>query len=259
LRIKTVKIVDKTNIFLEVLDQNHKYLWGLLLALPFTVIGLGLMAGTAKVTTLECQRATVNSIGCQRTITGVLGDEEDGISGELRSAKVAKDNGIGIVLGTTKGDVELAPYRTFVNGEHERNADRVNAFIKQPQQNTLSVQQDDRLINSVGSGGILIGGLTIGLLAMSIPVRVSCKLDRLRDRAIVDKQYLLLGNRQTVLTLSDIERAEVKESIFIRNRQPVYKIDLVSANAPNVSLSIPSKNLAEYEQIVEEIDRFVQK
>jgi hypothetical protein len=254
-----VKIVDKTNIFLEVLDQNHKYLWGLLLAIPFTAIGLGLMAGTAKVTTLECQRLTVNSIGCQRTITGVLGEEEDGIPGELQSVKVAKDSGIGIVLVTTKGDVELAPYRTFVNGEHERNADRVNAFLKQPRQNTLSVEQDDRLINSLGSGSLLIGGLTIGLFAMAIPVRMSCKLDRLRDRAIVDKQYLLVGNRQTVLTLSAIERAQVKESLFGRNHQPVYKIDLVSANAKHVSLSIPSKNLAEYEQIVEEIDRFIKK
>ncbi|NJR32414.1 MAG: hypothetical protein HC778_05765 [Chamaesiphon sp. CSU_1_12] len=254
-----MKIVDKTNIFLEVLDQNHKYLWGLLLAIPLTAIGLGLMAGTAKVTMLECQRSTVGSIGCQRTITGILGEEEDGLPGELRSAKVTKTSGTGIVLDTTKGDVELAPYRTFVNGEHDRNAARVNAFLKDKQQNTLSVEQDDRLINSLWSGSMLIGGLTIGLLAMAIPVRVSCKLDRLRDRAIVDKQYLLLGNRQTVLTLSAIERAEVKESIFVRNRQPVYKIDLVSANAKNVSLSIPSQNLAEYEQIVEEIDRFVQQ
>ncbi|AFY92040.1 hypothetical protein [Chamaesiphon minutus] len=254
-----MKIIENNNIYLEVANRNRQYLGRLLLALPFVAVGLGLMLATVEATSLECQRQTDKSVICQRTIASILGEKEDGIPGNLRSVKVDKNGGIGIVLGTSKGDVKLAPYRTFVNGEHDRNADLINAFLKDTQQTTLSVEQDDRLINSLWSGSILIGGLAIGLLAMAVPVRMSCKLDRLRDRAIIDKQYFLLGNRQTVLTLSAIERAQVRESVFVRNRQPVYSIDLVSANSKNVSLSITGKNLAEYEQIVEEIERFIKK
>lgn len=254
-----MKIIENNNIYLEVANRNRQYLGRLLLALPFVAVGLGLTLATVEVTRLECQRQADKSVICQRTIASILGEEEERIPGELRSVKVDKNGGVGIVLGTSKGDVNLAPYRTFINSEHDRTADRINAFLKDTRQNTLSVEQDDRLINSLWSGSILIGGLTIGLFAMATPLRMSCKLDRLRDRAIIDKQYLLLGNRQTVLTLSAIERAQVKESLFGRNHVPVYKIDLVRANAQNVSLSIPSKNLAEYEQIVEEIDRFIKK
>jgi hypothetical protein len=252
-----VKITENTNIYLEVEDRNRQYLWRLLLALPLVAVGLGLTLATVKVTSLECLRQADKSSICQRTIAGILGDEEDRIPGELRSVKVTKASGVGIVLGTTTGEVELAPYRTFVTERHERNADRLNAFLKDTQQTKIEIEQDDRLINSMWGGSMLIGGLTIGLFALAIPVRMSCKFDRLRDRTIIDKQYLVYGNRQTILTLSQLDRAQVRELPFVRNRQPAYTIDLIPANTKKVSLSVPSENLAESEQIVSEIDRFI--
>jgi hypothetical protein len=254
-----VKIVEHTDRYLELTNQNHQCLWGLLFATPFIVIGLILTTATVKVTTLECQRTEGNRIDCQRTISGILATEKDLIPGQLRSVTTVKTSGTGVVLRTSIGTVELAPYRTFVTSTHDRTAARLNAFLKDPQQATIRVEQDDRWTNLLWYGYFVFAGIVIGLFALAIPVQMSCKLDLDTDRVIVAKKYLLYGDRQLVLPLSTVKNALVRELLISvsGNRQPLYTIDLIPITAKKVSLSVSSQNLSECQQIVDKIDRFV--
>jgi hypothetical protein len=258
-QITIVKIVEYTDRSLELINQNRRCLWGLLFAAPFVIAGLIATAATVKVTTLACQRNPGNNIDCQRTIAGILGTEKDLIPGDLRSVKTVKTSGTGVVLETSEGEVELAPYKAFVTDSQYRTADRLNAFLKDPQQAKIRVEQDDRWMNLLWSGNFTIGGVVAALYALAIPMQMSCKFQRDTDRVTIDKKYLLYGDRHTVLPLSTIKQVQVRELLFSisGDRQPLYTIDLIPLTAKKVSLSVSSQNLSECQQIVEKIDRFL--
>jgi hypothetical protein len=254
-----MKIVEDTDQSLELTNQNRQCLWGLLFAAPFIIVGLVVTAATVKITTLECQRTEGNQIACQRIITGILGTEKDRIPGQLQTVTTVKTSGTGVVLGTSTGEVNLAPYKAFVTDSQDRTTDRLNAFLQDPQQATIRVEQDDRWINFLWCGNFMIGGVIITLFALVIPVQMRCKFERGPDRVTIDKKYLLYGDRQLILPLSTVKNALVRELLFSISwdRQPLYTIDLMPIAAKKVSLSVSSQNLSEYQQIVNKIDRFV--
>jgi hypothetical protein len=256
-----VKIVEHTDRNLELINQNRQCLWGLLFATPFIVAGVILTAATVKVTTLECQRTAGNQIACQRNVSGILGTETDVIPGQLQSVKTVKASGTGVVLGTSTGTVELAPYRAFVTNTQEQTTARLNAFLKDPQQTTIRVEQDDRWINLLWYGNFIVWGVVIAIYALAIPVQMSCKFERDTDRVIMDKKYFLYGDRQTILPLSTVKNAVVRELLFSLSgdRQPLYTIDLMPIAAKKVSLSVSNKNLLLCQQIVDKIDRFLRR
>lgn len=254
-----MKIVEHTDRYLELANQNRRCLWGLLFATPFAIIGSIATAFTVKVTALTCQRNPGDRIDCQRTISGVLGTEKELISGHLKSVKTVKTSGAGVVLETSQGDVPLAPYKAFVTDSQYRTADRLNAFLKNPQQATIQVEQDDRWINFLWSGNFIIGGVVIGLYSLQIPLQMSCKFQQDLERVTIDKKYLLYGDRQTILPLSTIKQAQVRELLFSisGDRQPLYTIDLVTTDAKKVSLSVSSKDSTECQRLVNIVNRFV--
>lgn len=255
-----MKIVESTDRYLELTNQNRRCLEILPFAVPFIIVGLVIIAGTVQTTTLECQRTKGNQIGCQRTTTGILGAVKDSIPGELRSVKTVTTKRAGIILGTTTGEVELTPYRASVTSSQEPIAERLNAFLNNPQQVTIRVEQDDRWIDLLESSYFLIWGAAIALYALAIPTRMSCQLDRDADRVTIDKKYLLYGHRQTILPLPTIKQAQVKEllySIMSGGRQPLYTIDLIPFDAKKVSLSVSIESLTKCQHLVDKIDRFL--
>ncbi|PSB54890.1 hypothetical protein [Chamaesiphon polymorphus] len=264
-----MKIVEHTDRYLEIANHNRRCLWGLLFATPFIVAGSIATAFTVKTTVLTCQRDPGDRINCQRTISGILGTEKELILGHLKSVKTVTTSATGVVLETSGGDVPLAPYKAFVTDSQYRTADRLNAFIKNPQQAKISVEQDDRWINFLWSGNFIIGGVVSGLYALKIPLQMSCKFQqdldclatRFRERVTIDKKYLLGGDRETVLPLSTIKQAQVRELLFSMSgdRQPLYTIDLVTTDAKKVSLSVSSKDSIECQRLVNIIDRLVRQ
>jgi hypothetical protein len=257
-QVIVMKIVEHTKQSLELTDQNHQCLWGLLFATPFLAIGLGMAVATAKVVTLECQRAvTTHQITCQRKVAGILGTTTDQIPGQLKTTTVVKSSGTGVVLGTTTGKVELAPYRSLVMSQHYENADRVNAFIKDSQQTNIRVEQDDRLGNSLFILNFLLGGVGVALVSLAIPLQMNCKFDRSNNQVTLDKKYLLYGNRQAVLPLAEIQQAKLNKRLFYINHNPVYNIKLVTFAKKKVSLSVPSQNLSIYQEIVDVTNDFL--
>lgn len=254
-----MKVVKDTDRYLELVSQNSRCLWGLLFAIPFITVGLVATAATVKVTTLECQRTGGNQIDCQRTIVGILSTEKDRIPGQLQTVTTVKTSGTGVVLRTSTGEVNLAPYRAIVTDSQDRTTDRLNAFLRDPQQATVRVEQDDRWTNFLWDGNFIIGGVISALFSLAIPVQMRCKFERDIDRITIDKKYLLYGDRQLILPLSTVKNALVRELLFSISwdRQPLYTIDLMPIAVKKVSLSVSSQNLSEYQQIVNKIDRFV--
>jgi hypothetical protein len=254
-----MKIIEQTDQFLHITDQNHKFRWGLLFATPFLLIGLVSLATVVKVIKLECQRTPGQQVTCQRNITGLLGTAKDQIPGDIQTATVVKNSGIGVVLETTTGKSELAPYRTLVTSRHNRTVDRLNSFLQNPQQATVQVEQDDRLINLLWSGNFLLGGLGAALLALAIPMQMSCRFDRSQNQVVLNKKYWLYGDRQQQLALSDIQEAQVRSlSLALSiNRQSMYGLELVTKTDQKISFSVPSSNLSHYQEVAYAINQFL--
>jgi hypothetical protein len=252
-----VEIIEQTDRTLHIADQNRQCLWGLLFATPFLLLSLGSIAITAKVITLECQRDVSSQIECQRSIAGIFGTEKGRISGKLISAKTVKTSGKGAVLSTTKGEIELATYRSFVTDRVNKTVDRLNAFVADPQQTKISIEQDDRWANSLWYINFLIGGMAIAFGALAIPLRMSCRFDRNSGKAIINKKYLVYGDRQTKLSIATIERLEIARLPFNINGRSLYNIHLVPHTGKKISLSVPSQNLPQYQDIVRVTDDFL--
>jgi hypothetical protein len=248
-----MKIVEHTDQSLQISDQNRQCLWGLLFTVPFLLTGLGLALATAKIVTLKCQRPDSTQITCQRIVTGILGTTTDRIPGQLQTATVVKAGGAGVVLGTTTGKVELAPYHVFVTNKHQETADRLNAFLKDPQQATVRVEQDDQLGNSLFIGNFLLASLGITIVSLGIPLKMSCRFDRPHDQVTITKKYCLYGERQTVFPLSTIQQAQVGRWFLYlsANKQKAYGLKLIQLNGQKVSLAVPSQNLELYEEIAD--------
>jgi hypothetical protein len=254
-----MEIIEQSDRSLHVSDRNRQALWGSLFAIPFIAIGLGSIALTAKVVTLECQRLESQQIECQRTVTGIFGAETDRIPGKLKTVKKVKTSGRGVILGTTEGEVELAPYRAFVTSRVDPTVNRLNAFIKDPKQAKISVHQDDRWANSLWSINFLIGGGAIALVSLSIPKQMSCQFDRFSGEAILVKKYWLYGDRQEVIPLSAIEGTSVGKLPYRINNRSVYSIRLIQSGGKKVSFSVPSGNLANYQKIVDVTNDFLHR
>jgi hypothetical protein len=253
-----MKIVEHTDQSLQIADQNRQCLWGLLFTVPFLLTGLGLALATAKIVALECQRPDSTQITCQRTVTGILGTTTDKIPGQLQTATVVKVGGTGVVLSTTIGKVELAPYHVFVTNKHQETADRLNAFLKDPQQATVRVEQDDRLGNSLFFGNFLLGSLGIAILSLRIPLKMSCRFDRPSDQVTITKKYLY-GERQTILPLSTIQQSQISRCFFYLSvdKRNAYGLNLIRNNGRKVSLSVPSQDLERYQEIDDTTNHFL--
>ncbi|PSB55570.1 hypothetical protein [Chamaesiphon polymorphus] len=254
-----MEIIEKTDRVLHITDKNRQCLWGLLLVTPFFLIGLKLLGLTASIITLECQRSASSQIECQLSVTGISGTKKEQIPGFVTSAKTVKTSGKGVVFTTTKGEIELAPYRAFVTDRTDKTVDRLNAFIKNPQQPTISIEQDDRWANSLFIVNFLAAGMAVVFGALAIPLRMSCRLDRNSGEAIVDKKYLLYGDRQTKIPLATIDRSLVKKLPFHVNSKSVYNIHLIPSVGKKVSLSVPSSDLSHYQEIVDLIKDFLSR
>lgn len=192
-------------------------------------------------------------INIDPTKVSSLTDTKDRIPGQLISAKTVKTSGRGAILTTTEGEIELANYRAFVTDRVNKTVDRLNGFIKDSQQTKISIEQEDRWANSLWSINFLIGGMAIAACALAIPLRMSCRFDRDRKEAIVDKKYLLYGDRQIQIPLATIDRSLIATLPFHINNRSVYSIHLI----PKVGKKVPSQNLPQYQEIINVINNLI--
>lgn len=139
-----------------------------ILTLPVLAVGLFCIATMGQLTSLKCDRtaSTPPTQGtCQLTATQLLESKTTEISlADLRQATVAtrsnkKRKRTYQVMLQTKygGEIPLTTYSSAGLGDYPAIAKQINDFLKNSQQATLLIQQDDRWF------GYLLGGFFTGI------------------------------------------------------------------------------------------------
>ncbi len=213
-----MKIVEQTPNRLRLRANNlNGIVRTALFGTPFLLTGLAVMLFFGRLTSLKCQRVEPTQGSCQLVNSGLLGSDETTIPlNQLQGAKVdvnqdSDGDTYRVVLLTDGGEVPFTWVWSSGTGGKQKNADRINAFISNPGEISLRVQQDDRwfaypfggLFALVGAG-LVFGSLLNGEFIVSFTFDKALGLVRL-------KQQTLRRTKVTEWRLREINQVEVKE------------------------------------------------
>jgi hypothetical protein len=249
--------IQQTSTQLTVENSNRQWLWGVLFGIPFVAVGLGITTFSASVTTLECQRTKPTQINCQRTITGILGTEITVIPGQVTGASVITASGVGVVLSTSKGSMQLTQQRQFVRDTQREIASNINAFIRDTPQSNFKIQQDDRWQGWLTGANFFLPGMAIIGVSLTIPIYVLCDFDKSSGLLTLEKRYRLFNTKGVnQYKLVDTQHVEVKQ-LPIANRPPIYVVRLTLISTKSMALSPPSRDRQECQTLANTINRFL--
>ncbi|MDF5707953.1 MAG: hypothetical protein PUP90_09815 [Nostoc sp. S4] len=253
-----MQIIEQTSTKLRLEDNNWQWLWGIMFSIPFVTVGLLIIAATSNLTKLECQRNNSNKITCQRTIISFLGTETTWLSGQLKEAAVVTESGTGVVLYTSSSidAIELVNHRVLIREKHYQITDTINAFINNPQQLGLKIQQDDRWSGFLEGIVFLLPGIAIIFKSLAIPKQIFCAFDKSSDQIIIKKQHQFLGICTQQVKLSEVLQASVTQ-IPLATRTPWYLIQLELKLGKSISLSSPTRDYKHYQHIVNTINYLI--
>lgn len=239
-----MEIVEQTSHRLRLEAENSAPIMLLgLFGTPFLLIGLGIILISSPLSTLKCQRVEPTQGSCQLVNSSLLGSNETKIPlNQLQSAKVDVskvsdgDNTYRVVLLTKDGEIPMS-LGTSDAGEKQKNAARINAFIDNPEEISLHVQQDDR--ESVyflgGICGLVGGGLVFGSLLYGEFI-VSYTFDKALDLVKLKRQTLL-HTKVTELSLREINQVDIKEKTDSEGDK-TYSVWLNLKSGEHISLSL---------------------
>jgi len=220
-----MKIVEQTPNRLTL--QENRLQWiipSVLFGSLFLIVGLFQTLSFARLTTLKCQRVQLTQErlqliqgSCQLVESSLLGSDQTEIPlNQLQGAKVdenedSDENTYRVVLLTTStGEVPFTSIWSSGTEEKQENADRINAFIHNPRETSLNIQQDERWPHYLVGGIFLLvgGGLLLHLLLYGKLI-VSCTLDKTQGLIRLQQRNL----RRTKVTehrLREINQVEVE-------------------------------------------------
>lgn len=168
-----MKIVKPTpnQLVLLILQANNliRVMGTVLTASLFVLTGLVVMVLSGELATLTCQRVEQTQGSCQLVTSGLLGSDEITIPlNQLQNAKLELisgprgGGGYRVVLLTDDGEIPFISAWNPSVQEKQKKADLINAFIGNPRETSLRVQQDERWsAYSVGGFLILGGGIVM--------------------------------------------------------------------------------------------------
>jgi hypothetical protein len=168
----------------------------------------------AKATLFTCNRTEFSQSSCQLLTSGLLGSEVRAIPlRALQGAKVDKSidsdgDTYRVIILTTSGEIPFTSYSGSGEDQKQEIASRINQFVRNPGETTLSVQQDDRF------SAYLLGGIfsAIGLfLLVSSGQIVTCLSDKTLGTLTLKKQGLF-STKVTEHQIQEIADILVEES-----------------------------------------------
>lgn len=241
-----MKIVEQTPHRLRLQAKNlTTIVRTALFGTPFLLAGLAAILFFGRLSTLKCQRVEPTQGSCQLVNSGLLGSNETKIPlNQLQGAKVdvnEDSNGdtYRVVLLTNSGEVPFTPVWSSGSGGKQKNADRINAFIGNPEEISLRVQQDDRWF-AYPFGGIFAlvgGGLVFGSLLYGEFI-VSCTFDKALGLMRL-KRHTLRCTKVTEWKLQEINQVEVKEHTD-SDGDKTYSVWLNLRSGENIPLLLQS-------------------
>jgi hypothetical protein len=138
--------------------------------------------------TLNCQRRSPKLTYCELTTLRLFTQDSIGIP-NLRGAELESDDGtyrIALLTGGEKIPFDRA-YTNFDMSKKYSDTDAINQFVKNPQQNSLQIQDDSRWLSLI-FGGVL---LWLAVACIMLPSQSECYLDKTTGQLSLKE---MLGN-----------------------------------------------------------------
>jgi hypothetical protein len=256
-----MQIVEQTATLLKLKAKTNWGLMGVLFGTPFFLAGIGIIILFGNLVDLKCDRSTSNQVACELTSSNLLSKHITQIpSGQLVSADVQESsssdgNTYRVLLLTKSGTIAMTEF--FSGGtdiNHQKDADKINDFLKSPDQSSLRISQDHRWF-AYPFGGLfaLIGG---GIIYGSIVTKFqkSCIFDKTADRMWLKQQSLFqTETREIVLRyIREVQMVEGKDS----DGDKTYSTKVILKSGEEISLQI-SSSTPKYPKVVASINQFL--
>lgn len=111
--------------------------------------------------TLECNRSQLRQITCQHTLSNLFGERITAIpNGQLQGAEVetSKRNHRLVILTQNQRIPLIESYTMGKSGKADR-ASQINTFIRNSEQASLTIEQDNRWLGYLFGAMFIFGGI----------------------------------------------------------------------------------------------------
>ncbi len=217
----------------------------------------------AKLTTLTCRRVEPTQVACNLMSVSLLGKQTTSIpTGQLQRADVqvsTDDDGddvYRIILVTkTKSIIPLTEVYTSGESDKRQDADRINRFVNDQSQMSLTIQQDDRLGTAI-FGGILVlfgGGFTYSL--MTSKSLKTCVFDKASGHLYVTFKSMIRSETKQ-FQLQDIQSAQVIEGTD-SDGDKIFRTRLNLRSGNSIELPIHGGDSEKHHAIAQAINTFL--
>lgn len=275
LKLQSGKITGRLPLFLIAISVGLP-----LLVLPIYLSFLGyvlltdgwsLKVSAGKGTLLTCDRQESPQVTCELTAFDWRREQITEISrGKLQSAEVrVQSNRDGyrsrVVLITEDGELPLTNYLSTGERQKHRDAERINAFVSDPEQTALIIPSNYRWstffqgVIYICIGSILIGGsaysiFAIGRLALKKEIQTAFIFDGFSNR-LYSHRVSIFKLTVEEYSLNAIEAAKFIEAIDDEGEK-YYSAQLILSSGQTISLPLsdsdPARNM-----IVRSINQFL--
>ena len=231
-----MKILEYTSTKLTICANRPVRHW--IVGLVFTLVGLMAIAGPEQMMTFTCDRLTPNQGSCQLVHSSLLFSNEIAIPLEnLQQATIeanlsSANQSYRIALVTESGQIPLMNDSSSNLEEQQLRVNKVNEFLQNPERQSLSIKEDNRLFSYI-FGGIFIGTALVG--SGVITQEFTCKFDKsLGSLTLIKKGWG--WTRKVKQPISDIIGLQVGNPKK-REEKNSYKISLVLSSGKRIGLT----------------------
>jgi hypothetical protein len=225
--------------------------WMIQLSLGCLVISGILFQVTGSQITLSCQRRSPKFTHCDLTILRLFTKDSIGIP-NLRGAKVESDDGTyRIALLTGEEKIPFDSVYTNLNwSKKHSDADAINEFVKNPQQNSLTIQDDTRWLSLI-FGGVM---LWLAVACIMLPSQADCYLDKTTGQLSLKKISLIWTSIEQY-PLREIKSIKLIESTD-SDGDKTYTTQIVLSSNRKIFLNLLDSSTPP-DQIVQALHKFL--
>lgn len=249
-----------TVLKLQAEDNDYPSRWVvMLMGIFFFLSGLGFMITLGRLVELKCKRVEPTQVACELISSNLLGKHTTPIpTGQLQGAEVDKTSDseetfYRVELLTKNGRVPLTEMY-FGSGRQYEQADQINAFVSNPQQMSLKIQQRHSWL-AYPFGGLFafVGGcITFGCMIRKF--QTSCIFDKGSHRMYL-KQHNVFKSEVIEHMIHEIKEAQVVEGTD-SDGDKTYSTSLVLHSGEPIPLQIDGSG-AEHYKIAQSINHFL--
>lgn len=221
------------------------------------LVGLMVVLFLGRLTTLSCNRIDPAQITCELTVSKLISKSVFEIK-QLQRAELKVDRdcynkyGYQVILISGSKRIPLPQAYTSNKSGSTENVSIINAFLNNPEQSFLKIQQDDRFFPYLLGGIFMLfsGGITFTFLLYKKPIL--CLFDKSSGQLYVKFENMLSQSYVVEERLSDIIRVEVDESID-SDGDKTYRTELVLKFGKSIYLGHLTNNV----EVVKNINQFL--